>query len=177
MVNQNNEIAVSTECFDKILKIAEESCPDIALGIVLQMYVGLRVPEICSMYSDAAPCGGSITLLEKNGTVKISNNGQGMRIYQIPRDNIVQIQNAYHKHKTFVDEKCIDSRYPLFINARGTALSTDGYIRRVQFLNVLLTKCTDADVKKFTETLKSAGKRFTCDVLRRCRMVSGEQEH
>ncbi|MDF2478508.1 MAG: hypothetical protein K0S24_3991, partial [Sphingobacterium sp.] len=139
--------------------------------------VGLRVPEICSMYSDATLCGGSISFLGENGTVKIQSNGQGMRIYQIPGEHIVRIQNEYHKHKTFVNGKCIDSRYPLFINAHGTALSTDGYIRRVQALNVLLMKCNDSDVKKFMETLRMVGKRFTCDVLRRCHIVSGEEEH
>lgn len=167
MVKMKDELRISRSCYEKMIMEAEKTCPDIALGIALQLCTKIQVTEICLLKNKYADNGGSIHFSDEEMIVKISDM-KSTCFYQIPLDDVKYIRQVYDRHNIYLLEHCIDRRNPLFINARGTALTPDGYIRRLQTYNVSLHYSMDTEMIDFVNGLEAIGKRVTYDTLRRC---------
>ena len=153
--------ALSVKNLNAVFEEAEIQCPDIAFGMMLQAYAGLRCTEVVSLFNRDHPDGGSIK--QTNGKVLVSC---GLKSTVIPDEFAKSVVTAYENHMEHVSEKCVDSRCPLFINSNGTALSVDRYMRRVKaYGDVIL----DSDNPLLTEVrayLCEVNSRFTGDMLR-----------
>ena len=65
-----------------------------------------------------------------------------------------------------IDNNCVDCRCPMFFNSNGTALSMDGYMRRVKSFGDYVLNSDEATLKEVREYLLETNSRFTGDLLR-----------
>jgi len=155
-VNVLSPIAVGN-----LLETAVRKCPDIAFGMMLQAYVGLRCTEVCGLRSEYHPEGGSIKFDANNIFVTL-----GLRTSRVPEEYAETVKAAYAVHMTYIKSKCIDTRHPLFINTNGTALSTDRYIRRVKAFGNYILNSDNTKLLEVKGYLFNKNGRFTSDILR-----------
>jgi hypothetical protein len=153
--------ALSVKNLNAVFEEAEIQCPDIAFGMILQAYAGLRCTEVVSLFNKHHPDGGSIK--QTNCMVLVSC---GLKSTIIPDEFAMDVITAYEKHLEYVGEKCVDSRYPLFINSNGTALSVDRYIRRVKAYGDIILNSDNPSLTEVRAYLRKVNGRFTGDMLR-----------
>ena len=153
--------ALSAKNLIAVFEEAEIQCPDIVFGMILQAYAGLRCTEVVSLFNKHHPDGGSVK--QTNYKVLISC---GLKSTIIPDEFATDVITAYEKHLEYICEKCVDSRYPLFINSNGTALSVDGYIRRVKTYGDVILNSDNPLLTEVSAYLRKVNCRFTGDMLR-----------
>ena len=153
--------ALSVKNLNAVFEEAEIQCPDIAFGMMLQAYAGLRCTEVVSLFNGHHPDGGSIK--QTNGKVLVSC---GLKSTVIPDEFATAVITAYEKHLEYISEKCVDSRCPLFVNSNGTALSVDRYIRRVKAYGDVILNSDNPLLTEVRAYLRKVNGRFTGDMLR-----------
>jgi len=144
-----------------LLIAAGTECPDVSFGMRLQAYAGLRSPEIVELLSEYHPDGGSINF--NNNMIIVT---LGLKKTTIPEEFTEYVITAYRSHMDYLKSECVDIRCPLFVNSKGTALSVDGYLRRVKQFGDFILCSSDASLSGVRDYLIETNSRFTGDMLR-----------
>lgn len=153
-VPQHKEIfrELPTKAFEILLTLAFRYAPDIALAICLQAFAGLRAGEACNVRQESSPAGCGIVFTRigedvKNVEIDISRElamrSDGVYVGRIKRERKQRIYTpfirafctAYEQHKAWLAGREFEADYcPLFINAKGYAMTYKNYSLRFEKL-------------------------------------------
>lgn len=139
--------------FEILIPMAFRYARDIAFGLCLQAFAGLRAGEVCSVRQENSPLGKGITFTEVGGHVVKAEIDveQEIRI----RDDDVEVGmikkerrqcvypaflgafcKAYELHKEYLSDRTFDRDYcPMFINRNGEAMTYESY--RIRFHDLI----------------------------------------
>lgn len=141
-----------TKAFKILLSLAFRYTPDIAFGICLQAFAGLRAGEVCNVRQEGAPSGNGIIFTQvENRTIKIEINltrelmmrSDGVVCGKIKKERmqcvyppfLAAFTAAHELHKKFLATRNYELDYcPMFINNHGVAMTYDDYARRFRSL-------------------------------------------
>lgn len=141
-----------TKAFKILLSLAFRYTPDIAFGICLQAFAGLRAGEVCNVRQEGAPSGNGIIFTQvENRTIKIEINltrelmmrSDGVVCGKIKKERmqcvyppfLAAFTVAHELHKKFLATRNYELDYcPMFINNHGVAMTYDDYARRFRSL-------------------------------------------
>jgi len=152
---------LSIIAIENLLASARRECSDIALGLTLQAYAGLRSSEIPELRATGCSDGGSLLIDDTKVTVSL-----GLKRIMVPNEFSGIVKATYESHISFLADKCVDIRFPLFINTNGTALSIEGYLRRVKQFNDFILTSESPSLSEIRQYLAGTSRRFTADMLR-----------
>ena len=167
---------IPNKVFEILIPMAFRYARDIAFGICLQAFAGLRAGEVCSVRQECSPLGKGIILTEINGRVvkAVIDVEQEIRI----REDNVEVSmikkerkqgvypaflgafcKAYELHKEYLDSHTFDKDYcPMFINKNGDAMTYETYRTRFQelinnHLRPYLIHCSDPELRLYGQLL------------------------
>ena len=138
--------------FEILIPMAFRYARDIAFGLCLQAFAGLRAGEVCSVRQESSPLGKGITFTEVGGHVVKAEIDveQEIRI----RDDDVEVGmikkerrqcvypaflgafcKAYELHREYLTGRTFNEDYcPMFINRNGEAMTYESYRTRFHSL-------------------------------------------
>jgi integrase len=137
-----------TKSFKILLNLAFRYAPDIAFAICLQAFAGLRAGEVCNVRRESSPLGGGLTFtrigddirkVEIDLTREIALRSDGVDVGGVKKERVQCVYPpfldafvaAYKFHLCFLSEHKFEPDYcPMFINARGKAMTYTDYSRR-----------------------------------------------
>jgi integrase len=143
-----------TKAFKTLLNLAFRYAPDIAFALCLQAFAGLRASEVCNVRQENSPLGGGIVFarigddvrkIEIDLTREAPLRGDGVSVGKIKNERIQCVYPpfidafvaAYKFHLQYLSEHSFEADYaPMFVNARGKAMTYTDYSRR---FNALVT--------------------------------------
>jgi integrase len=137
-----------TKAFKILLNLAFRYAPDIAFAICLQAFAGLRAGEVCNVRQEGSPLGGGIVFtrigddvrkVEIDLTREIAMRSDGVIVGKIKKERVQCVYPPFHDafiaaykfHLGFLSEHTYEPGYcPMFVNARGKAMTYTDYSRR-----------------------------------------------
>ncbi|MDR3349999.1 MAG: hypothetical protein LBO03_10490 [Acidaminococcales bacterium] len=176
-----------TKAFRILLNLAFRYAPDIAFGICLQAFAGLRAGEVCNVRREGSPLGNGLIFTYFEGEARKIEIDL-LREYPLRSDGVIcgKIKRertqcvyppfikafcaAYERHKEFLAARSFEAAYcPMFINERGMALAYDDYARRFSALTnnhfrPVLLESEDAECRVYGQLLYE--NRLTSHALR-----------
>lgn len=162
--------------FEILIPMAFRYARDIAFGLCLQAFAGLRAGEVCSVRQENSPLGRGIIFTEIGGRIvsAVIDVEQEIRI----RDDDAEVGmikkerrqgvypaflgafcKAYELHKEFLEGRKYDKRYcPMFINKNGDAMSYETYRTRFhelvnRHLRPYLIRSSDPELRLYGQLL------------------------
>ena len=141
-----------TKAFKILLNLAFRYAPDIAFALCLQAFAGLRAGEVCNVRQESSPLGGGIVFtrvgddvrkIEIDLTREIAMRGDGVSVGRIKKARIQCVYppfldafvSAYKFHIEYWSSHTFETNYcPMFVNARGRAMTYTDYLRRFNAL-------------------------------------------
>lgn len=144
-----------TKAFKILLNLAFRYAPDIAFAMCLQAFAGLRAGEVCNVRQEGSRLGGGIVFtrvgddvrkIEIDLTREIAMRRDGVSVGRIKKARIQCVYPpfldafvaAYKFHLEYLSAHTFETDYcPMFVNARGKAMTYTDYSRR---FNALVTK-------------------------------------
>ena len=154
---------ISTEAFRLLLSLAFQYAPDIAFGICMEVFAGLRCSEALNTWQDSSIYGPCITestdgcgriLPVVNLTCERVLRSDRVKIGQIKKERYQMVypdfadafRTAYAFHKTFLAGKTFEKSYaPMFVNSKGLAMTYRDFLKR---FNILVTNHFVPELKK-----------------------------
>lgn len=138
----------------RLVDLAYEHDPMIALGIVLQFAAGLRPSCVCNMRQNDSPVsnvpciqisyiGSSISEVKIDLTHEYVLRSDGVHVGGIKKERTVdvckkymeELKNAYNSHMRFLATvPCEEAYKPMFIGRNGKAMTYTAYTDRVKHL-------------------------------------------
>jgi integrase len=137
-----------TKAFKILLNLAFRYAPDIAFALCLQAFAGLRAGEVCNVRQEGSPLGGGVVFtrigedvrkVEIDLTREIALRGDGVDVGRIKKERVQCVYppfldafvTAYKFHLGFLSEHKFEPDYcPMFVNARGKAMTYTDYSRK-----------------------------------------------
>ncbi|MBQ8665482.1 MAG: site-specific integrase [Oribacterium sp.] len=164
------------KAFEILIPMAFRYVRDIAFGLCVQAFTGLRAGEVCNMRQEDSPIGPGVTITEINGAVidikiditrevKIRKDDAEVayikkeREQHVPHMFRVAFCEAYRKHKEYLSTQKYDKSYcPMFINENGDAMSYEVYRTRFKklintYLRPYLIKSSDPELRLYGQLL------------------------
>ncbi|MCL2775537.1 MAG: hypothetical protein FWD71_19665 [Oscillospiraceae bacterium] len=141
-----------TKAFQILLNLAFRYAPDIAFGICLQAFAGLRAGEVCNVRQEGSPHGNGLIFtyfedeprkIEIDLTHELPLRSDGVICGKIKKERkqcvyppfIRAFCSAYERHKEFLATRSFDTEYcPMFINEKSLAMTYKDYSRRFAVL-------------------------------------------
>ena len=141
-----------TKVLEILLSMAFRYTEDIAFGLCLQAFAGLRAGEVCNVRQESSPLGAGIRFTEAGGnTIKAeidlrrevalrSDNAKTGKIKKERLQCVYQaflrtFMQAYEMHKKYLCRIHYEKEYaPMFVNQYGKAMSYETYRNRFKKL-------------------------------------------
>ncbi len=167
---------IPTKVFEILIPMAFKYARDIAFGICMQAFAGLRAGEVCSVRQENSPLGKGISFIELGGRVvsatidveqEIKIRKDDVEVSMIKKERrqgvypafLEAFCKAYEMHQEYLAGKTFDEKYcPMFINSNGDAMSYETY--RLRFhelinnhLRPYLIQCTDPELHLYGQML------------------------
>lgn len=143
---------IPTKAMEILLEKAFRYAPDIALGICMQAFAGLRAGEVCSVRQEDSPLGPGIRFTEIAGRVReiqidlrkeVALRSDNARVGMIKKERIQKVypafigsfMAAYEFHKRYLQTVTFEDEYrPMFVNHYGMAMTYENYRSRFRSL-------------------------------------------
>ena len=140
------------KAFEILIPMAFRYVRDIAFGLCVQAFTGLRAGEVCNMRQEESPIGPGIIITRINGVivdikiditkeVKIRKDDTEVAEIKSEREQHVYppfrdaFCKAYEIHKEYLSTREYDRAYcPMFVNKNGNAMSYESYRSRFKDL-------------------------------------------
>ena len=131
-----------------LLPLAFRYARDIAFGICLQAFAGLRAGEVCNVRQEGSPLGAGIRFVEAGGSVikaeidlrrELALRSDGVEVGKIKKERLQCVYpaflRAYELHKEYLKQAAFEPEYaPMFVNRNGKAMSYETYRLRFKAL-------------------------------------------
>lgn len=167
---------IPTKVFEVLLPLAFRYAEDIAFGLCLQAFAGLRAGEVCNVRQESSPLGPGLTFIELEGKIQRIEIDL-KKEYQLRSDRVStgkikkeRIQcvypafigtfgEAYRIHQNYLMQQDFESEYaPMFVNARGKAMRYESYRQKFQSLikerlRPILLKSEDPELRLYGQIL------------------------
>lgn len=167
---------VPNKVFKILLNLAIRYAPDIAFGIALQAFAGLRPGEVCNVRQEGSPKGKGLIITETDGRftwvqIDLSHEyamrSDGVICGRIKKERkqsvypayIEAFQVLYERHKKFLETRTYEKDYcPMFVNVRGMAMTYSDYRNRFtdlveKHLRPLLLQHSDPECRLYGQML------------------------
>ena len=159
-----------------LIPMAIKYAPDIAFGIALQAFAGLRAGEVCNVRQECSHYGAGIRFVEIGGTVKRIEIDVS-REYKLRSDDteigsikkhrkqgvypdfIKIFLEMYERHKKYLKTVDYEEEFaPMFVNSNGLAMSYETYRRKFKalindHLRPRLVESTDPEFRIYGQML------------------------
>lgn len=165
-----------TKVMEILLPLAFRYTRDIAFGLCLQAFAGLRASEACNVRQECSPLGAGIRFTEVGGTVRkaeidlrkeLALRSDGAETGTIKKERLQCVypaflgafMRAYGLHKEYLEQTAFEKDYaPMFVNRNGKAMSYENYRQRFKkLINVhlrpLLVKSSDPELRIYGQLL------------------------
>lgn len=134
--------------FEILIPMAFRYSRDIAFGLCLQAFAGLRAGEVLSVRQECSPLGKGITFTEIGGRVvkavidveqEVLIRDDDVEVSMIKKERLQGVYpaflkafcKAYEIHKEYLSGRTFDRDYcPMFINRNGEAMTYESYRMR-----------------------------------------------
>ena len=144
---------IPTKAVEMLLPMAFRYARDIAFGLCLQAFAGLRAGEVCNVRQETSPLGPGIRFVEVDGSVReisidlrreLALRSDGAEVGEIKKERVQLVYpafrgafcRAYELHKEYLQGVEFEKEYaPMFVNSRGKAMSYESY--RKKFKNLI----------------------------------------
>lgn len=135
-----------------LIPMAKKYAPDIAFGIALQAFAGLRAGEVCNVRQEGSKYGPGLRFVEVGGQVRRveidltreyklrsddsdTGNIKKHRKQGAYPDFIKVFMEMYEFHKAYLKSADYEEEFaPMFVNANGLAMSYETYRRKFKAL-------------------------------------------
>lgn len=135
-----------------LLALAFRYARDIAFGLCLQAFAGLRAGEVCNVRQERSPLGAGIRFVEAGGSVikaeidlrrEVTLRSDAARVGKIKKERLQCVYpaflaaflRAYELHKEYLNQVAFEPQYaPMFVNRNGKAMSYETYRLRFKAL-------------------------------------------
>lgn len=167
---------IPTKAIEILIPLAFRFTPEIAFGICLQAFAGLRAGEVCNVRQECSPLGAGIRFTEIDGIVKaisidltkeLALRSDGAEVGKIKKERVQKVyplfigtfQKAYEFHKRFLKKVSYEKEYaPMFVNSHGFAMSYESYrtkFKRLvnEYLRPLLVQNKDPELRIYGQML------------------------
>ncbi|MBQ3372684.1 MAG: site-specific integrase [Oscillospiraceae bacterium] len=143
---------IPTKAVEILLPMAFRYARDIAFGLCLQAFAGLRAGEVCNVRQETSPLGPGIRFVEMDGCVRgieidlrreLALRSDGAEVGEIKKERIQPVYpafrgafcRAYELHKEYLGGLEFEKEYaPMFVNSKGMALSYESYRKKFKSL-------------------------------------------
>lgn len=143
---------IPTKALEILLPLAFRYAPDIAFGLCLQAFAGLRASEVCNVRQECSPIGAGLQFTEIGGvtreigidlTKEVILRSDGAEVGRIKRERIQKVYpafigtvlKAYDLHKAYLKTVSYEPDYaPMFVNSYGKAMTYELYRRKFKSL-------------------------------------------
>ena len=159
-----------------LLPLAFRYARDIAFGICLQAFAGLRAGEVCNVRQECSPLGAGIRFVEVDGIVikaeidlrrELRLRSDGAEVGKIKKERLQRVYpaflsaflRAYELHKEYLRRVRFEPEYaPMFVNQYGKAMSYETYRTRFKTLvhdrlRPLLANSDDPELRLYAQLL------------------------
>jgi integrase len=137
-----------TKAFTILFNLAFRYAPDIAFALCLQAFAGLRAGEVCNVRQENSPLGSGLAFTRIGDDVRkiavdltreVALRSDGVSVGRIKRERIQCVYPtfidpfiaAYKFHLKYLSEHSFETEYaPMFVNARGKAMTYIDYSRK-----------------------------------------------
>ena len=135
-----------------LLPLAFRYARDIAFGVCLQAFAGLRAGEVCNVRQESSPLGAGIRFVSAGGSVikaeidlrrELALRSDGAEVGKIKKERLQCVYpaflgaflQAYELHKEYLKQVSFEPEYaPMFVNRNGKAMSYETYRLRFKRL-------------------------------------------
>ena len=165
-----------TKVMEILLPMAFRYAEDIAFGLCLQAFAGLRAGEVCNVRQECSPLGAGIRFVEASGSViraeidlrrELALRSDGTEIGRIKKERLQCVYpafldtflQAYELHKAYLSRVSFEPEYaPLFVNRKGKAMSYETYRNRFKMLirdhlRPFLVRSSDPELRIYGQLL------------------------
>lgn len=165
-----------TKAMEILLPLAFRYTRDIAFGLCLQAFAGLRAGEVCNVRQECSSLGAGIRFTETGGIVRkaeidlrreMALRSDGTEIGTIKKERLQCVypaflgtfMKAYELHKEYLQTVIFEKDYaPMFVNRNGKAMSYENYRQRFkklinEYLRPLLIKSSDPELRIYGQLL------------------------
>lgn len=143
---------IPTKAMEILLPMAFRYTEDIAFGICLQAFAGLRAGEVCNVRQECSPLGAGIRFVEAGGAVTCAEidlrweyalRSDGAEVGRIKKERLQRVYpaflstflQAYALHRDYLSKVSFEPEYaPMFVNRNGKAMSYETYRSRFKWL-------------------------------------------
>lgn len=167
---------IPNKVFEILIPMAFRYARDIAFGLCLQAFAGLRAGEVLSVRQECSPLGKGITLTEVGGHVmqaeidveqEIRIRDDDVEVGMIKKERRQRVYpaflgafcKAYALHKEYLSGHTFDRDYcPMFINRNGEAMTYETYRTRFHelvnnHLRPYLIRSSDPELRLYGQLL------------------------
>lgn len=165
-----------TKVMEILLPMAFRYTEDIAFGLCLQAFAGLRAGEVCNVRQECSPLGAGIRFVEAGGNIikaeidlrrELALRSDGAETGRIKKERLQCVYpvflgvflQAYERHKAYLRNVKFEKDYaPMFVNRCGKAMSYETYRNRFKtlvrdHLRPYLAKSGDPDLRIYGQML------------------------
>lgn len=167
---------IPTKVIEVLLPMAFRYAEDIAFGLCLQAFAGLRAGEVCNVRQECSPFGPGIRLTEAGGNVikaeidlrrELALRSDSVETGKIKKERLQCVYpeflgtflKAYELHKEYLKTVGFEKEYaPMFVNRYGKAMSYETYRNRFRtlvqdHLRPYLTGSSDPEMRIYGQLL------------------------
>lgn len=167
---------IPTKVMEVLLPMAFRYAEDIAFGLCLQAFAGLRAGEVCNVRQECSPFGPGIRLTEAGGNVikaeidlrrELALRSDSTETGKIKKERLQCVYpeflgtflKAYELHKEYLKTVGFEKEYaPMFVNRYGKAMSYETYRNRFKtlirdHLRPYLTGSSDPEMRIYGQLL------------------------
>ena len=168
---------IPTKVMEILLPMAFKYAEDIAFGLCLQAFAGLRAGEVCNVRQECSPLGAGIRLTEAGGSVikaeidlrrEVALRNDAAETGRIKKERLQCVypaflgsfMQAYEIHKKYLEGISFEKEYaPMFVNRYGKAMSYETYRNRFKklvrdYLRPYLTASGDPELHTYGQLLQ-----------------------
>lgn len=165
-----------TKAMEILVPLAFRYTRDIAFGLCLQAFAGLRASEVCNVRQECSPLGVGIRFTEVAGKVRkaeidlrkeLALRSDGAEVGSIKKERLQCVypaflgafMKAYELHKEYLKTVSFEKAYaPMFVNQNGKAMTYENYRLRFRKLinehfRPLLTMSSDPELRIYGQLL------------------------
>lgn len=167
---------IPTKVMEVLLPMAFRYAEDIAFGLCLQAFAGLRAGEVCNVRQESSPLGAGIRFTEAGGNIQsaeidlrreLALRSDSTEIGKIKKERLQRVypaflgtfMQAYEMHKKYLSRINFEKEYaPMFVNRYGKAMSYETYRNRFKelirdHLRPYLTASSDPEMRIYGQLL------------------------
>lgn len=165
-----------TKVMEILLPMAFRYAEDIAFGLCLQAFAGLRAGEVCNVRQECSPLGAGLRFTEAGGNVikaeidlrrEVALRSDNAETGKIKKERLQCVYpaflatflQAYEMHKKYLCGISFEKEYaPMFVNRYGKAMSYETYRNRFKnlirdHLRPYLTASSDPELRVYGQLL------------------------